>query len=328
MRYAQKWRAMWPAILLFGMVGRATAQVRGTVVDAAGRPLADAVVDLWSPTARVGRAVTGASGQFSFPATPGARRLAVRRVGSAPSRVELAVGDSAVVVTLAQAPVMLEAIRVDGGCTNKEDRTAVAMWRRAAAMYHLLPESLYVASEVKLDFERLPVSQVGRPSADSASYGWTVFGRSGWLLKELTAHLRNAGWPAPDPEGAWSREPVRGAYMQYFVSEDFPAAFRLTRSDESTLRFCPRDHHLPWVDGEMKLAEDGSLLWAEWRYGAQRYDPGTGSLAIFLAPAADSALPLLPSVELLWQERTSGMAAQRTRDYREWKVTPTEPHWP
>ena len=325
MRYAQKWRAMWPAILLFGMVGRATAQVRGTVVDSAGHPLADAVVDLWTPTARVGRVVTGASGQFSFPTTPGARRLAVRRVGSAPSRVDLDHGDSAVVVTLAQAPVMLEAIRVDGGCTNKEDRTAVAMWRRAAMMYRLLPDSLWISAALKFSAERLPREEVGRPSTDSTGYGWTGGSLITTNESELEAEVRKFGWPAPDPETFASNGRIWGATVQYLVTPAFLREERFTQVDESTIRFCPRSRHLPWAEGEIKFADDGSLLWARWRYETPRYDPTTGHLVIFIAPAPDSSLPLLPSTDLLWQERTSGISAQRTIDFREWRISATEP---
>jgi len=48
---------------------------------------------------------------------------------------------------------------------------------------------------------------------------------------------------------------------------------------------------------------------------------------LFLAPARDSSLPLLPTSETLWQERLRGEAAQRSIEYREWRLTREEPHW-
>ena len=321
------WRAAVPAILLFVFAVPLAAQVHGVVVDPAGHPLADVSVDLWSSSTRLARALTGPSGQFAFAAFPDARSIAARRVGSLPARVGLHEAQQDLRIVLAPAPLLVESIRVDGGSTDREDKAAVGRWRQVARRYRLLPDSLYLSSEVKLASERLPREQVGRPSLDSAGYGWTAFGHSTFLFRDMAARLQNAGWPAPDPESSWSSEPMWGAGMQYLVSEAFLAAYRLTMIDESTVRFCPRERRKPWVDGEARIGEDGGLLWARWRYGDPRFDPGTGSLAIFLAPAVDSSLPLLPSVELLWQERTSGMAAQRTRDYREWKVTATEPHW-
>jgi hypothetical protein len=109
------------------------------------------------------------------------------------------------------------------------------------------------------------------------------------------------------------------------VNPLFGRRVRFTTLDEQRIRFCARDHRHPWIEGEFKLADDGSILWARWRYGAKVPGWETGGVATFLSPAADRSMPLLTATFLTWQERGSGMVARWGAEYSTWRVSRVEP---
>jgi hypothetical protein len=302
------------------------AQVRGVVVDSAGRPLADAVVDLWTATVRVGRLVTTASGRFEFPAIDGAGRLVVRRIGSRPEQRDVVPGGGELTIQLGGVLPELEPLVVDAGCGRREDREARAAWERAARWYRELPDSLWLSSEAKMSVERIPRGEVGRPGVDSTGYGWSGFKGIARFGRESA--IARSGYPAPDPE----RNEIFAAGLthgqaQHFVSAAFGDRVRFTLAAPDRIRFCPSRKSSPWIVGEMVLAEDGSLLWVWWRYGAPKEISATGGVATFVAPSFAHDLPLLPSSSVIWQERPSGMASQRSFEFREWRVTREQPIW-
>src|SRR5437868_777784 len=129
-----RWRACVPAIFILFLRVSAVAQVRGTVVDEGGRPLSDAVVDLWTPTTRVGRVVTGPEGRFRFDGVD-ASRIVVRRIGSRSLVQALGRGDSVLALHLSSAPIEVASIEVSGACGGREDRAARERWQRATSWY-------------------------------------------------------------------------------------------------------------------------------------------------------------------------------------------------
>lgn len=301
-----------------------TGQVHGTVVDPAGHPLADAVVDLWTPTARVGRVVTSTSGRFAFDSLRGGNRLVARRIGSLSLVRPVGATEPGLTLTLLPAQVELAAIEVTGKCTSREDAAARRAWARAAAWYRPLPDSLWLASWFKAEGTRVPADEAERPDIDSMGYG--LAGYRALAVSTYETSIVRSGYPAPDPA---RDEVVSGslvpAELQHLVSPFFGARVRFTLLEDDRVRFCPRDHRHPWIEGEFKLAEDGSLLWARWKYGSNVEGWGTGAVATFLAPAADRGMPLLTSTFLTWQERGSGMVARWAVEFREWLVSRDEP---
>lgn len=314
-------------MLLLFVTGRpVSAQVRGLVVDSVGRPLADAVVDLWVATVRVGRVVTPGTGRFEFPQPAGPGRLVVRRIGSRAEQRDVVPSGPELWIVLSGVIPEMEPIVVDQGCGRREDKSARAAWERASSWYRELPDSLWLSSELKFSLERVARAEVGRPVIDSTGFGWG--GYRGLARSPGEATIARSGYPAPDPEqneilaGGLTRDDA-----QHFVTPAFGARVRFRDVEPGRIRFCPRRTDLPWIYGEMSLAEDGSLLAIWWRYGSTREIPATGGVATFVAPSPTRELPLLPSGVLVWQERPSGMAAQRSFEYKEWRLTNYEPHW-
>lgn len=303
------------------------AQVRGVVVDSTGRPLPDAVVDLWTSSLRVGRAVTGPSGRFVFDSLRGGTRVMARRIGSGSVVRAIGPADSVLTLILLAAPVEVAEVEVSGACGTREDRDARARWANAARWYHALPDSLWLDASFKAEHTRLLAVDAERPGLDSTGYGWA--GYRGMATAMAEAGIERSGYPAPDPE----RDEVVGgsllpAELHLLVSGFFGARVRFTTLDDDRIRFCPRDRRLPWIEGEFKLAEDGSLLWARWRYGSHVEGWATGAVATFLPPAVDRSMPLQTATFLAWQERGSGLVARWSVEYREWRLSLTPPeHW-
>jgi hypothetical protein len=318
-------------VVLLGLTGVSlSAQVRGTVVDPSGAPLKEAVVDLWTPSVRLGQRITAADGRFHFSTSEGAVRLVVRRIGAQASVRVLTPTDSAIRVVLVPAPVEVAALSVDGSrCSGREDAEAGRMWDRAATYYAPLHDTLWISSYFKTSRERVTADLAGRVQSDSNGWGFTAR-RGGWqsIFEWLAQATERAGHRAPDPEGFGEPGDLSGGMHQWWLTPEFRRQIRLSRLDESTIRFCPRDREKPWVEGEIFLAEDGSILRIRWRYGAPRPQPATGGEALFVAPSSGAPLPLLPSSEVTWQERLHQMVAQQMRDYREWHVTNSEPQGP
>jgi len=315
-------------MLLLLVAGRPLeAQVRGVVVDSAGRPLADAVVDLWVAAVRVGRVVTPGTGRFDFPQPAGPGRLVVRRIGSRVEQRDVVPGGPELRIQLRVVTPEMEPIVVDQGCGRREDKTARAAWERATAWYRELPDSLWPSAEFRMSTERVPRNEVGRPVVDSNAYGWG--GYRGMMRGIDEARIARNGYPAADPErGTVISGELTPSGVQHFMAPAFGARFRFTDAGPARIRFCPSETKAPWISGEMIVADDGSLLWMWWRFGSPGEIPATGGVVTFVAPAGARDLPLLPSSAVLWQERPSGMAAQRSFEFKEWHLTNYEPHWP
>lgn len=305
------------------------AQVRGTVTDSAGRPLSDAVVDLWGPTERVGRVVTGAAGRFEFKETVGGSRLAVRRIGSRAVIMPVGAGDTMMTVVLHPGLVAVEGTEVRGGaCPSRDDRNARSRWIAAAQHYRPVSDSLWLSSVFKLVQERVPTDDVGRPVLDSSGYGWTAGRLVMFSIRSWQTRIAQVGYLAPDPESQSFGQSFQGLYHQRWVSPEFGTESVFSGAPDGTIRFCSKEQVRPWIEGEMRIGEDGGIVWVRWRFRSRSALPATGGEALFLPPASDSAMLLLPTSETIWQERPYSMAAQRTIEYREWRLTREEPHWP
>jgi hypothetical protein len=300
------------------------AQVRGVVVDSAGRPLAEAVVDLWVATVRAGRVVTTGTGRFEFPAIDGAGRLVVRRIGSQPEQRDVPPGGTELRIQVSGVMPELEPLVVDAGCSRREDRGARATWERAAAWYRELPDSLWLSSYFKMSVERVQGDEVGRPVIDSTAYGWG--GYQGMMRRNIESRIDRSGYPLSDPElNSAVTDGLSPWGLQHFASSEFGRRVRFTVAGPGRIRFCPRETKASWISGEMLFADDGSFLWIWWRFGSPREIPATGGVATFVAPSTAHEFPLMPSSFLLWQERPNGTAAQRSFEFRGWWMTREKP---
>ena len=306
-------------LLVLASVGSLAAQVRGTVVDEQHRPLADAVVDLWSGTARLSREVTGADGTFRFDHVDGAERLLVRRIGSLATTVVLLPGRSTQEVVLVAAPVTVEPIDVDGGkCDRRTARAAEALWRRTADRYRPPDDSTRFGTVLKVSQERLPFTQVGRPLLDSTGYGVTRLAGYMWEPRMSAGFRTSAPFRVRDPLNVGDLLGLGPTWHAFWVAPEFIRAMDLSLVDDQTIRFCPKDRKHPALRGEMKVGEDGGILWVRWRHTMPTFDPEAGGTVQFIAPAADSSWPLMPSEQTIWQSLTSGNASQGTTEYKLW----------
>lgn len=307
---------------LAATTSRLGAQLRGTVTDTAGTPLAGVVVSLWTVDTRIGRTTTDGSGSFVLrpEGSHGAAVLSFERLGYRTLAVPAAVGDSVRRYTLEPATVEIAGLTVRANrkpCPNRDSPEARALWSQARLRYtpdtgtrgydvvYLRGDGSRAEDEIGiLDESRLRPGRMA--SLDPR----------GVVPVETEIRARGYGvllpWDQPgyqplDQEYfAWRYPVLHGRDAYHFASELFGALHTfsiLQRGDgETVLAFCARERGRPHIEGTLAIASDSSFSFAEWRFHTGKPDERAGGQVTF-APPSGAARPahLLPSEGVFWR---------------------------
>ena len=317
--------------------GIAPAQFRGTVRDDSGKPVAGALVELWSPTQRLGGAVSAADGGFAFEpsVTRDAAALLVRAVGYGMLRTSVTVGDTAVSLRLSLLTSQVAPLVVTGSrraCDNRDEPAARDLWHAAAQRYDLR-FTWAVEDTVRIVASRVPFERLG--VVDTAAWTLGMLGWSGDFFRLQTARIKDHGY-AVRSRGlvqawydSWDYAALESNLAPHFVDSLFGRMHRLSVRQTGPLgtevRFCPRRRDTPHIDGTMLIGPDTSLVKAEWHFYTPEPDEYAGGEVAFTPrwSGNGAAQPAMPITGLFYRRGVRDFY-QVWLDHRHWYVCKTE----
>jgi hypothetical protein len=310
----------------------AHAQVRGQVIDPAGRPLPGVLVELWETARRLGGDGSDATGHFRLPAPPaeGPRVLLARGIGLDPLRRVLGPLDSVVILVLQSHAIELEAATVTAGailCHDSSDERARALWERAAAHYDVSLSAYGVQTDVRVFAALVPPDSLG--VIDTTRLELSFIGSRYSALAFATRftsapnyYAVRAGRSHPRRFGRWTYQLLESSRSWHFADAFFASMNRLVLEPEpagdTAIAFCSTDGSRPSIRGRLHLAPDSTLASAEWEYVTPPPREEAGGRVLFapVDPRA-SGQPLMPIAGLFWR-RVLRQVYQEWMEYRQW----------
>lgn len=312
----------------------ASAQIRGSVVDAAGRPVSGALVELWLEDRRVAGGQTDERGRFGLAPVEPERQamLTVRRLGFQTQTVQLASSDTSLVVRMNPRPVVLEPLTVSAtgqrACPNREDPRARALWERMRSRYwQPLSDSVFVFGFMELRSGVGDKSEVDRPEVGRVSSGWTI-GSLVWANPALMArsgYASDASGGVGERTAFWLYRALDHGSMQDFTGDYFGSAHTFSiigsGADQITLGFCPRERmrRTGQIEGRLVLHPDTTLNWARWSFRTPRPDEDAGGEASYYPPARELGSALLARETLFWRKTNGGRYYFESRMFSGWR---------
>lgn len=322
----------------------AGAQVRGRVVDAAERPVAGAVVELWAGAQTAGQARTDAAGRFeigSAPAEPGSV-LTVRRVGLRTRTIPLGAGDAEIVVRMEEQPVVLQTLSVvstrQPRCPNREDPRARALWERMRSRYwQESDDTVFVLGFLEMRSGVGEKSDAWRPEAAPAVPAWTT----GALVEAHPWFMSRSGYASRANGGAgertawWLYRSLDNGSLQDFTGAHFGAVHTLSiaaqTADRTTIAFCPRGRmtNTGQIAGTLVLDADATLSLASWSFRTPDPDEDAGGEASYFPPDPRLGRALLARETLFWRKTNPPRYYFESRSFTGWqrrdRDTPYDP---
>jgi hypothetical protein len=339
-RSSGSWVTVYAAVVALLLVSLAAlpagAQIRGTVVDSSGRPVAGVAVEVWSAFRQLSSQMTGVGGTFRFApdSVQAAGGIMARGVGWKTAHVRVAQGDTLVVVRLEPHAATLDGITVTArraACPNREDPRARAIWTALRDRYDGGRDSSTLAAYAVQVQSIGPKDQIGFVDTTGASPSWrkTLVPLRRMWERRISLH----GYALPLRESlveqyaGWMYPPLESQYATHFVEDLFGDrhTFSVARStgSETVLRFCPRERSgkVPRIEGTLTLSGDGSPVRVAWKYLTPEPREDAGGEVDFAPASVSPAVPLLlPATALYWRKTTQGRYFQRWEKFEEWRV--------
>ncbi|HYW12981.1 MAG TPA: carboxypeptidase-like regulatory domain-containing protein [Longimicrobium sp.] len=331
-------RSLFVVLLLAPTIALpAGAQVRGRVVDAADRPVAGAVVELWLSSRAVAAAAaaeTDAQGTFAIGAAAGegGRMLTVRRMGLHTRTLPLAPGDTVLVVRMTALPVVLQPLAVTAArrppCPNREDPRARALWERMRGRYWQAgADSVHVFGFLEIRSGTGSREDVVEPAAGTVSAGWAT----GALIDADPVWMRRSGYATSAAGGAgertafWDYRALDQGVLQDFTGVYFGEAHTLSlvplAAEGMMIAFCPRGRmeRTGQIEGTLELAWDTTLRLARWSFRTRPPDEEAGGEASYYAPDPALGNALLARETLFWRKTRPPRVYFEAHAYTGWQ---------
>ncbi|MEZ4422499.1 MAG: carboxypeptidase-like regulatory domain-containing protein [Gemmatimonadota bacterium] len=324
-------------VLCVAGTGPLAAQIRGRVVDDAGAPLADVLVEAWSASDRLATTRSDGEGRFAFtrPIAERARSLYLYRLGYQAMRPEVESGLTERTYRMRADPVVLDGIVVgveEPVCRVEEDHEARALWEAATDRYDRGIADLGIATYLASAIAAVPISELGPLDVEhpgTQQRGSAPLFRASWARRvERTGYARRLSAASPDGMYvAWGYPPLEADFATHFVDPVFGKLHRFSVEEQTAdgwlLRFCPKDEDRPSIRGLLKVsAADTTLTWAEWTFRTEPPEEGAGGRVVF-ANAGPEARPWpLPAEGMFWRRLEGSTYKERYQRYEGWLVSP------
>lgn len=321
------------ASLLIAAQARAQLSVR--VIAAPDRSLANAQVELWSPTARVATQVTGSDGRarFSSADARAASAALVRLIGFRPERVALAASVDTLNVRLTALPSPLPTVTVSDAetqCPMVDSPDARGRWERARSLYSA-PNLLGRTSMLETGSGTIGAEALGDVSRMRIAKGSRAYTVAGMEGARHGIGARGYVYPLTESHnfkdyGVWAYPALTREYAEHFAEAVFGERHTLAvvsvgpDSLEAVLAFCARDRRQTGLDGTLRIGEDGTFLSARWMfYNRARGAERAGGEVVFAPRDRSTPTPtLLAAQGIFWRRLPSGMYYQRWEQYERW----------
>ena len=312
------------------------AQLRGTVVDSAGKPVPGVAVEAWSPYTRLAVHTADAAGAFRFSAdeTQGLGGVFARRAGWVTAYQGVSWGDTLVVVRMEPAPSVLPGITVRAApapCPRRDSPGARELWTALRDRYRGGADTTTVVMHFDRAVSIGPRESPAAVDPARAARGWI---RNSPLDRRVNRHLIRAGGYAlaigesmDEAFAGWKYPPLQSQYPTHFVEEHFGEQHvfaRVATAGGAVLRFCPRERskRKPQIEGSLTLAADGSLLRAAWSYLTPDPRQDAGAEVEFAPAQRVAPLLLLPVTSTYWRLTTGGRFYRQRDTYTAWRTAP------
>ncbi len=302
----------------------AQTYVSGVVTNEAGAPIAGAVVEAWLLTKRIAWAEADGAGRFRFSVAPpgDSVTIAVRAIGFRPARASVKT-HAFIRISLLSLPLDLPELSasIESVCPSKNDSVANRAWQAAASGREHGGGFLEATFQSYDDVVDLPDFGIPhRAATGDGRFGITDLGR-----RQYQALLRAKGYGWPSLE-VGSSEWVYPALESSMVEELFTLTFAqdhsfFWKSDQrDVLVFCARKRSRPYIDGEVALTADATLLSIQWFFHGGRVRTPAGGGAVFLPSGPKAGGRNFPLLGIFWRQLKDGTFSQRTFQYTEWLV--------
>jgi len=309
----------------------APSQVIGVVADSSGRPIAGAMVQLWSATERLAAINTDSRGRFAFDSVTAVRAtlLVFRAIGYRPTEAVTSGRRASLSVVMQTISVTLSPIEVRSGsraCLDHEDHDARQLWNVLRKRYERSGDSGVLATRMRLYQGVVAESLLG--VLDSAALvrgqrGATEGARALWrrqIGKE--GYARRVGQPA-DQKGRWEYVPLESDYVRHFVEPLFGARHRFAWSPRpdggASLSFCPTSTRHPEIAGELELSDDTALIAVNWIFVIPEGGSPAGGRVSFAKPF-EWPSALLPIDGVRWRRTVDGRYEVLWQVYDGWTL--------
>ena len=325
---------------------KAAAQLRGSVLDASGRPVPEALVELAGPAGSIAVTRSGANGSFHFSREHfgDAATMSVRRIGFQPMERTLSGADETVRVILEHAsiilaPIIAEAEKTPARCPNRDDPDARARWEGLRARYQQqIFRTGFLLRGLKA-VEHVSAAKVG--DVDDAALEpflgtYAVAQTSLGTQARETRYARRLTVPASSLQTSdglylhWQYAALEAQHAQFFIDDAFGRdhAFSvLTRAASSTtLLYCPLERNSPGIHGVLVVGTDTTLREVRWHFQTHQEDEGAGGIVWFASHSRDTSAreTLVPERGVFWRRLgVRNRYLQVSAEYRE--VRPTNP---
>ncbi len=311
------------------------AQVEGTVVDRAQRPVTGALIELWLDSRRTAAARTDDEGRFEVAREDGGEMvmLTARRVGLATQTVQIHARDTTLLLTMDVQAVSLQALTVEASasrrCPMQDDPRARALWTSMRSRYWQPDDDtvlIYAFMERRVG--RGEKSDAYDPEAGAASAGWTT----GALvlahpdLMSRSGYATRGGGGAGERTAYWTYRVLDQASAQDFSTDFFGSAHTLSlvsqSPDRMVIAFCPRERlrRTGQIQGTLVLRPDTTLSSARWRFHTPEPREDAGGEASYVPPDPEYGRALLTQETFFWRRSGSaGLYYFEARAFSGWR---------
>lgn len=300
------------------------AQVRGTVRDEAGVPVADAMVELLAPGARLAVTATDVSGVFVFLPHPAAAAVVVRRIGFAPARVTLGTAAQPLTIVLQRRSLPVTGMTVVAPpppCVDRDQPEARQLWQRASHRYASGTLMAGLTADRMTGRMNVPPDSFGALDTTRLARGFIGMIGFGVRPREAQRDRFYGGAPLLGTERSfqWGYPHLESVQAWHFADALFGELNRLLLAPrevgELIILFCGRRAGRVYITGRIHLATDTTFLKAEWRFVTPPPVEQSGGEVVFMPPAPGA--PLLPATGFFWRARASGFF-QEWSSYLQW----------
>lgn len=308
-----------------------SAQVTGTVHNAAGTPLEGATVEAWGESGRLANRISGAGGRFAFSPFVGqaTTRVIVALIGYRTTVVRTEPPHTPLSITLEIQPLPLPELIVaatQSVCPAPDGDQARELWERASSRY--ADETLQLAGtavvyEATGEVTEAAVGQIDEAQMQQVGRVWrgADWPPGPWGRNNIDEISKRDGYVSRARDGRLEYPNLAGVDASHFASAAFGDLHNfvvVTQTEEATvLQFCPNSDFEGTISGTMHLTTTGQLLEARWIFDSADLTQEAGGEVFFgeYVDAESDAIHLVSGRGAFWRHTPGERRDDRSRSF-------------